>query len=124
MFSVRVRCSYVFCINNCGRHLTSLLFVAGTSSKMATLVLDNGAYTAKIGYSQEKVRYDVSKTANATANNKESVQLIGLKHVDLQHSVINTSADTRSGLSSERLRADRVRAGRTEMDKRMMQNIS
>lgn len=91
---------------------------------MATLVLDNGAYTAKIGYSQEKVRYDVSKTANVTANNKESVQLIGLKHVDLQHSVINTSADTRSGLSSERLRADRVRAGRTEMDKRMMQNIS
>lgn len=26
--------------------------------KMTTLVLDNGAYAAKIGYSHEKVRYD------------------------------------------------------------------
>lgn len=50
------KCSYVFCFVSCGINLTSLLYVANTDSKMATLVLDNGAYTAKIGYSLEKVR--------------------------------------------------------------------
>lgn len=50
------KCNYVFRFVSCGINLTSLLNVTSTNSKMATLVLDNGAYTAKIGYSLEKVR--------------------------------------------------------------------
>ena len=38
-----------------------IIHVGTPELKMATLVLDNGAYTAKIGYSQEKVRSVVSR---------------------------------------------------------------
>lgn len=50
------KCSYVFCFIGGGLNLTCLFYVATINVNMATLVLDNGAYTAKIGYSQEKVR--------------------------------------------------------------------
>lgn len=91
---------------------------------MATLVLDNGAYTAKIGYSQEKVRYVVSKRANVSANNKRCVQLICLKHVRLQHSVINTSSHTRRNPNDSVQNGSVCCSGRIEMDERRMQNVS